>query len=284
MSAQITNQEIGDRGFAPDRRGIKMQWRIAVEKLREYLVPSALGKRCYKLLAGRENLVERHGSRPRRAAGPVVIVNIIGSDLLQKVYHAGNESRKNGECGYKHTENVSLANGHQRSLTGKELEALVCLAGDCLSNIQGNEDEAAVPGIDKLPDIQTMLHGKFAIQESEDKGPDSFLNQKEQDFMQKLETVLDLHHADPEFGLQALADEMHVCPRQLQRKLKHMTGYNPTEFLRSYRLKQARELLRTGTQVGLVADTVGFSSPAYFTSCFKAQFGHTPSDYQQRFH
>jgi len=100
--------------------------------------------------------------------------------------------------------------------------------------------------------------------------------------MEKLEQVLDQRYVDPEFGSSQMAAEMFMSPRQLQRKLKAITGHHPAEFLRSYRLRNARKFLKSGTQVGLAADAVGFSSPAYFTSCFRAQFSLTPSEYQQR--
>ena len=80
-----------------------------------------------------------------------------------------------------------------------------------------------------------------------------------------------------------MAFAMYMSARQLQRTLKSVTGHHPAEFLRAYRLKKARQLLRTGSHVGLAADAVGFSSPAYFTTCFKAQFGLTPTEYQQQF-
>jgi AraC-like DNA-binding protein len=109
------------------------------------------------------------------------------------------------------------------------------------------------------------------------------VNDKETAFMEKLERVLDDNHTDPDFGLQKMAFEMYMSARQLQRMLKTVTGHHPAEFLRAYRLKKARELLQTGSHVGLASDAVGFSSPAYFTTCFKAQFGLTPSEYQQQF-
>jgi AraC-like DNA-binding protein len=102
--------------------------------------------------------------------------------------------------------------------------------------------------------------------------------------MEKLEQVLECCHSEPEFGATQMASEIFMSARQLQRKLKAVTGHHPAEFLRSYRLRKARELLQKGIPVGVTADTVGFSSPTYFTSCFKAQFGQTPSEYQQRFH
>ena len=109
-------------------------------------------------------------------------------------------------------------------------------------------------------------------------------NNGENGFLQKLEEVFERCHADPDFSLSHMASEMFMGPRQLQRKLKATIGNSPSEFLRSYRLRKARELLKSGSQVGFTAAAVGFSAPNYFASCFKAQFGHTPTEYQERFH
>ncbi|MFC1775746.1 two-component regulator propeller domain-containing protein [Pseudomonadota bacterium] len=146
------------------------------------------------------------------------------------------------------------------------------------------DDEELKLRIANLLDIREILKIRFSSQFFEENKSDSVFNEKENGFMGKLEHVLDEHHADAEFDLTRMAMNMHMSTRQLQRKLKAITGHNPTEFLRSYRLRKARELLKTGTQVGLTANVVGFSSISYFTRCFKAQFAQTPTDYQQHLH
>ena len=145
------------------------------------------------------------------------------------------------------------------------------------------DDEELKLRIANLLEIRDILKNRFSNQFFEEERPGQILNEKENGFMEKLERMLDRHHAEAEFGLSQLAAQMYMSTRQLQRKLKAITGHNPTEYLRSYRLRKARKLLQVGTQVGLTSDTVGFSSPAYFSSCFKAQFGQTPSEYQQQF-
>ena len=49
------------------------------------------------------------------------------------------------------------------------------------------------------------------------------------------------------------------------------------------RLKKAAQLLKEG-KCGIVeiAYMVGFSSPSYFSSCFKKQFGVLPKDFVQQ--
>jgi len=146
------------------------------------------------------------------------------------------------------------------------------------------DDEELKLRIANLLEIRDILKSRFSSQFFEENESGQVFNEKENGFMEKLEHVLDEHHTDSGFDLSLMAMHMHMSARQLQRKLKAITGHNPTEFLRSYRLRKARILLKRGTQVGLAADCVGFSSLSYFTRCFKAQFAQTPTDYQQQFH
>ena len=74
---------------------------------------------------------------------------------------------------------------------------------------------------------------------------------------------------------------MAMSNRQLQRKLKAMSGATFGEVLRDYRLTQAYLLLNSGEQIAVIADAVGFSSSNYFSRCFKAKYGKTPKDYRK---
>lgn len=67
----------------------------------------------------------------------------------------------------------------------------------------------------------------------------------------------------------------------LYRKVKALTGETPNQFIRSYRLKRAAQLLRDKFgNVSQVCLEVGFSNFSYFSECFKEQFHILPSDYQ----
>jgi len=107
------------------------------------------------------------------------------------------------------------------------------------------------------------------------------LGAREQRFLDKLQALLEDNYSDPEFRVDQLASAMAMSDRQLQRKLKALVDHSPAEYLRGYRLTMARKKLREGAQIGLVAEAVGFSSQAYFASCFKSEFGRTPSQYQR---
>ena len=100
-------------------------------------------------------------------------------------------------------------------------------------------------------------------------------------FLVQLQEVLEQHFQDPDFDLEQMAAAKGVGQRQLQRKLKVLTGHTPAEHLRAFRLNRSIEYLRRGGTIAATAKAVGFSSQAYFTSCFKAQFGVTPSKFQR---
>ena len=102
-------------------------------------------------------------------------------------------------------------------------------------------------------------------------------------FMQKLNEYVNSHLQESELTIDDLADVMHMGRSNFYRKLKGMLGISPNEYLRLERLKKAAQLLKEG-KCGIVeiAYMVGFSSPSYFSSCFKKQFGVLPKDFVQQ--
>ena len=99
----------------------------------------------------------------------------------------------------------------------------------------------------------------------------------DQEFVDSLVRVVKRNYTDPNFGISSMAGEMTISDRQLQRKVKALTGQSPVQYLRQFRLEKSLQYLREGVPVGKAAKAVGFSSHTYFTSCFRAQFGTTPS-------
>jgi AraC-like DNA-binding protein len=99
----------------------------------------------------------------------------------------------------------------------------------------------------------------------------------DQEFVDNLVRVVKQNYTNPNFDISSMMVEMKISDRQLQRKVKALTGQSPMQYLRHFRLEQSLQYLRDGVPVGEVAKAVGFSSHAYFSSCFKAKFGITPS-------
>lgn len=103
---------------------------------------------------------------------------------------------------------------------------------------------------------------------------------KDQQFISKLNTTIKKLYQNPLLNRSQLASEMAISERQLHRKTVALIDQSPIDLLRAYRLQKAKELLRQGHQVSMVADRCGFNSISYFSRCFKAQFGMSPKNYK----
>ncbi|MEM6841479.1 MAG: ATP-binding protein [Bacteroidota bacterium] len=102
----------------------------------------------------------------------------------------------------------------------------------------------------------------------------------DQQFLERMKTIVESHLADATFGVEAFSEEAGLSRVQLFRKLKALTDLSPSEFIKNMRLKRAADLLRLkGGTIGEIAFRVGFQDPSYFTKAFQKQYGQTPSDY-----
>ncbi len=102
----------------------------------------------------------------------------------------------------------------------------------------------------------------------------------DEQFLERLQKVLDEKIANSNFSSEDFGSEMGVSRMQLHRKLKALTGQSASEFLRSQRLKLALKLLQEKKiSISEVGYTVGFNDPSYFTKCFKQEFGSSPTEY-----
>ena len=100
-------------------------------------------------------------------------------------------------------------------------------------------------------------------------------------FMKEISDIVYRHIDDPEFSSAALCEESHWPAKQVYRKLKQLTGLGTVEFIRDIRLSQAASLLEQGQlSITEIMSRVGFTTPSYFSKCFKARYGLTPSEYQ----
>lgn len=82
-----------------------------------------------------------------------------------------------------------------------------------------------------------------------------------------------------ELNIEHLAAAMGLGQSQFSRKIKSLTNFTPVEIIRTLRLKKARNLLTTTEKsMSEIAYEVGFTSPAYFSKCFKDAYGETPTD------
>ncbi len=82
-----------------------------------------------------------------------------------------------------------------------------------------------------------------------------------------------------ELSVDTLAGKLGLERSQFYRKIKSLTNMSPVELMKNMRLKRAKHMLQsTDISISEVAYATGFSTPAYFTRCYREAFGETPSE------
>lgn len=103
------------------------------------------------------------------------------------------------------------------------------------------------------------------------------------EFYDKALAVMKSKLKDPEVSVDDMAGELGLGRSQFYRKIKALTNYSPVELMRNLRLKMARDLLAgTSRTISEIAYETGFSTPAYFTRCFREAYGETPSELREK--
>lgn len=104
------------------------------------------------------------------------------------------------------------------------------------------------------------------------------LSKKDEAFAERLRQVVDDYLTDPNLTVEFLGSKLQLSRTQLFRRVKAVAGKGPLDYIRERRLIRADELLRTTDMtIQQVALELCFSSPGYFTKCYKEHFGHLPS-------
>jgi len=99
-------------------------------------------------------------------------------------------------------------------------------------------------------------------------------------FADRLHAIMEKQLANADFTIEDFAATLNLGRTVFFRKVKGVTGYTPNEYMRIVRMKKAIELLQEGTHnISEVTYMVGMNDPLYFSKCFKAQFGASPSAY-----
>lgn len=105
----------------------------------------------------------------------------------------------------------------------------------------------------------------------------------DQTFMQKLQALINANMNNANLSIEDLSGQIGLSRVQLYRKTKALTGHSPNELLRIARLKKAASLLASSEMtIAEITYKVGFSSPSYFTRCYKDYFGENPTDFLRR--
>jgi DNA-binding response OmpR family regulator len=102
-------------------------------------------------------------------------------------------------------------------------------------------------------------------------------------FMDKFRAIIEEHITNADLNVDEIGRNLGLSRVQLYRKLKSLTNYAPNELVRIIRLKKAEQfLINSERSISEIAYDTGFSSPSYFTKCFREYFNENPTDYLKR--
>jgi len=106
---------------------------------------------------------------------------------------------------------------------------------------------------------------------------------KDKQFLEKIEKILDSNYADSNFTLDKFVELSGTRRTIFFKKVKGITGFSPNELLKIKRLNRSAILLRQGElNVSEISYKVGFDDPYYFSKCFKTHFNCTPTQYKNK--
>ncbi len=101
-------------------------------------------------------------------------------------------------------------------------------------------------------------------------------------FMADFGHVVRERMSDSSLSVETISSALGLSRVQMYRKVKQLTGQSPVEIIRVTRLKKAERLLKTTQMtVSEISYDVGFSSPSYFSKCFKDYFGCQPGEVRE---
>ena len=107
----------------------------------------------------------------------------------------------------------------------------------------------------------------------------------DESLLELLFSKLEEHWQDAEFDISDYCHETAMSTSQLYRKTISLTGLSPNLLLKEYRLERARERMKKQRyNIAQITFDSGFSSPSYFTKCFKKKYGILPMAYLDLLH
>ena len=137
-----------------------------------------------------------------------------------------------------------------------------------INNIIGNRER-----VRKKFETQT----EYKVDEQHYSNPDKI-------FLESVISKIKEHITDSDYGREELAADLFISSSSLYNKLRAITGQNITSFITSIRLKEACRILRSEPTIRIseLSYRVGFSTPRYFSQCFKKEFGMLVREYVEK--
>ncbi|WP_207513706.1 hybrid sensor histidine kinase/response regulator transcription factor [Longitalea luteola] len=133
--------------------------------------------------------------------------------------------------------------------------------------------------------IKSLLELKSTLQSTYTKqikviGPEIDVTSSDEKLLQEIVTYLENNLSNTQLSVEGLSKHIGMSRSSLYTKLLQLTGETPVEYIRSFRLEKAAQLMqKSNMTISEIAYHVGFTTPNYFTKSFKSRFNMLPSEY-----
>lgn len=164
---------------------------------------------------------------------------------------------------------------------------------DKIHGLQSGADDYIIKPFEKV-ELQVRIHNLITLRQNlqQTYTSEDFIHKKSSEgksyggldaqFMNRVLEVIEEHLADEHFSIENIGKEIGMSRSQIHRKLIALTGKSASLYLRSVRLTKAKKMIEMkAATISEIAYSVGFGSPAYFSKCFKHEFGYSPKQTNQ---
>jgi AraC-like DNA-binding protein/Tfp pilus assembly protein PilF len=135
--------------------------------------------------------------------------------------------------------------------------------------------------IDFLSQQHKEVVGRYKTLEAQERG--GVIDSYEQKLLKQAIAVVEANISDPQMSVEKMAEVMNMSRTSLHRKIKSITGFPPSELIRSIRLRRAARLIASrADSAAQIALSVGFEDYSHFSKAFKKHFGVSPSGYEEQ--
>lgn len=159
---------------------------------------------------------------------------------------------------------------------GEPIERSKFLFGDAIRYAENlsfiaNKGQVIVSGL-----VRDLVSKDHSLKEE----PFCTFSATDEKLIQEMFDCLDNHWQDPDFCADDFSKALALSKSQLYRKIIALAGKAPNLLVRDYRLAKACGLLKKeGYNIAQATFDSGFTSPSYFTKCFKSKYGMLPLAY-----